>query len=795
MCAINKEQMEPKFADKSWNPAVEQTIWKKWENNNIYQFSIIEPKNAFVIDSPPPYPSGRPWHIGAAAHYAQIDMIARLARMMEYNVMFPIGIDRNGLPVEIYTEKRHKIRMRLMDREKFLDLCRVALDDLETEMIQIMKSMGISANFKEYYRTDSDEFRSLTQSTFIDLWNRGLVYLANRPNNYCPDCETTIADAEIIYDDVPTQLVYIHFKVKGTDDNIAVATTRPELLFACQSIIVNPKDERYAELQGKYVVLPIFNREVKILSHHSVKPEFGSGIVMVCSYGDKNDVNIFRELGLKEIVALNKNGITTAAAGPYANLRVNQARTTIIEDLKNAGLVEKVENIMHRTPLCERSKTPIEIIPLQDYYIKQLNYIPRLREIAMKIKFHPEMHRQILLNWLDSVAIDWPISRRRFYGTEIPIWYCNNCQTPNLPDPGKYYRPWKEKPPFEKCKKCFSTEFTGEDRTFDTWMDSSITPLFITKYKKDQKLHNSIYPTEIRPQAKDIIRTWLYYTMLRCFQLTDKQPWSDAWIMGYGIDEKGEKMSKSKGNVIDPYPIIHRYGADAFRFWSASEANLGQDFRCSEQRIASAQKFLSKLWNVARFISSFDVISDTPPGQLAISDKWIIAELSNLIEECKKGFHEFNFFIPANAIREFTSNLFASHYIEMVKGRVYGTTDEIGQKSAVSTLHKCLSTILLLLAPICPFISEELWTKIYSSKSIHLQHVPQSQTNYKELTKYTRQIMDFNSIVWNKKKETISKGTGKSLSLKESIDLTIPLDLELFKEDLQIMHNLKSESR
>ena len=204
--------------------------------------------------------------------------------------------------------------MRLMDREKFLDLCRVALDDLETEMIQIMKSIGISANFKEYYRTDSDEFRSLTQSTFIDLWNRGLVYLANRPNNYCPDCETTIADAEIIYGDVPTQLVYIYFKVKGTDDNIAVASTRPELLFACQSIIVNPKDERYVKIQGKYVILPIFNREVKVLSHHSVKPEFGSGIVMVCSYGDKNDVHIFRELGLEEIVALNKNGITTAAS-------------------------------------------------------------------------------------------------------------------------------------------------------------------------------------------------------------------------------------------------------------------------------------------------------------------------------------------------------------------------------------------------------------------------------------------------------------------------------------------------
>jgi valyl-tRNA synthetase len=781
--------MEPKIKDKSWNPTVEQIILKKWEETDIYKFSIKKEKEAFVIDTPPPYPSGKPWHIGAAAHYAQIDMIARTARMMGYNVMFPIGIDRNGLPVEIYTEKKYKVRMRQMDREKFLDLCRVALDDLEAEMIQIMKNMGLSGNFEEYYRTDSDEFRALTQSTFIELWKRELVYLANRPNNYCPDCGTTIADAEIIYEDIPTKLIYMNFKVRETNENIIIASTRPELLFACQSIIVNPEDERYLGLQGKHAILPLFDREVEILPHHSAKPEFGSGAVMVCSYGDQNDVQIFRELGLKEIVALNSNGVTTSAAGPYSNLRVNQARIRIIEDLKNAGLLLKEENIIHRTPLCERSKTPIEIIPLQDYFVKQLNFIPKLKELTMKIKFHPETHKQILLNWIDSVAIDWPVSRRRFYGTEIPIWYCNNCKTPNLPKPGKYYRPWKEKPPFERCNKCGNTEFIGEDRTFDTWMDSSITPLFITKYKRDQELYKHSYPTKIRPQAKDIVRTWLYYTMLRCYQLTGQLAWSDAWIMGYGVDEKGEKMSKSKGNVIDPFPIVHRYGADTFRFWSASEANLGQDFRCSEQRILSSQKFLSKLWNLGRFLSSFDFISEAP-HELSASDKWILAELSNLVEECEKGYEDFNFFIPANAIREFTWGLFASHYVEMVKGRVYDINDSVGQKSAIFTLHKCLSTILKLLAPLCPFITEELWTKIYSTQSIHLQCLPQAQKYYLEMRKSTQYITEFNSRVWNKKKQTISRKTGKPLSLKDSIDITVPIELDAFKKDLCIMHNL-----
>ena len=817
--------MEPKIQSTSWNPEIiENAILKKWEEyekgKDAYHFAIDdESKPAFVIDTPPPYPSGRPWHIGAAAHYAQIDMIARVARMNGKNVLFPIGIDRNGLPVEIYTEKKYKVRMRQMDRQKFLDLCKVALDDLEAEMIQIMKRMGLSGNFKEYYRTDSDEYRALTQTTFIELWKRGLVYLANRPNNYCPDCGTTIADAEIIYNEIPTKLVHMKFKVKkeeeekenenNTDDTrIIVASTRPELLFACQAIIVNPEDDRYKHLQGSYVILPLFNREVSIVPHHSAKPEFGSGAVMVCSYGDQNDVQLFRELGLKEIVALNENGFTTEAAGQhYAGLRVTQARTKVIEDLKNAGLVEKEESITHRTPLCERSKTPIEIIPLQDYYIKQLEFVPQLKELAFKLKFRPDMHRQILLKWLDSINIDWPVSRRRFYGTEIPIWYCNACKAPNLaPSDGKYYRPWKDKPPFEKCEKCGygDSGFTGEDRTFDTWMDSSISPLYVTKFGKDKKMFDYAYPTAIRPQAKDIIRTWLHYTMLRCVQLTGKIPWNEAWIMGYGVDEKGEKMSKSKGNVIDPFPVIQKYGADTFRFWSASEANLGYDFRCSEQRIAGAQKFLSKLWNIGRFLSSFEVIEERPQ-HLEPSDRWILAELAQLVKECRRGYSDYNFFIPANAIREFTWHLFAAHYIEMVKGRAYATInsshsnnsnnddEHMGKRSALYTLHRCFSTILSLIAPVIPFIVEELWTKMYSNETtIHRQAMFRIEEGEEdaEMTKYTKHIIDFNSMVWNKKKETISKETGKPLSLKDPIDISVPSELEQFREDLKTMHNL-----
>ena len=772
--------MEPKIQEKVWDPKIESEIRKKWEGSKLYEFH--SDTDGYTIDTPPPYPSGRPWHIGAAAHYAQIDMISRIARMNGKNVYFPIGIDRNGLPVELYTEKKHSIRMRETERGKFLDLCKDALDDLEAEMIQIMKNLGLSCDFDNYYRTDSEEYRALTQSTFIELWKNNSIYLATRPNNYDWVTGTTIADAEIIYEELSTKLVHMKFKVTDGKE-VIIASTRPELLCACKTIIVNPDDERYFELVGKKVIVPISNQEVEIQTHHSAQMEFGSGAVMVCSYGDQNDVALFRELNLEEVIAIGQNGRLTEAAGAYAGLKPKQARTKIIEDLENGGFVEKIEEISHRTPVSERSKTPIEIIPMEEYYLKQKESVGKMKELGNQIKFYPEMHQQILMNWLDSIKIDWPISRRRFYGTEIPIWYCKKCSEPYLPEPGKYYRPWSDPCPAEKCTKCDSSEFIGEERTFDTWMDSSVSPLFITKFKKDEEFFKRTYPTGVRPQAKDIVRTWLYYTLLRCENLTGEKPWYEAWVMGYGLDEKGMKMSKSKGNALDPLPIIEKFGADTFRFWSASEVNHGNDFRCSEQKIESTKKFLTKLWNVSRFLSSFPIIES---ADLNNTDKWIISELDKLVKNCKAGFDQYNFFIPAIAIREFTWNVFAAHYIEMAKARAYGIKfSDAERDGAIYTLHKVLSTLLKLLAPITPYITDFLWQTLYSDKSIHTEQQAKEESN-EDLTQHTQAISDFNSKVWNEKKE-------KGLSLKDSVKIDIPKELEIFKKDLTAMHNIKSD--
>ena len=775
-------EFKPKIVETRWQPSWEPKIFEKWIEEEIYKLRLKPRKKIFVIDTPPPYPSGRPWHIGAAAQYSQIDMIARTARMSGKQVYFPIGIDRNGLPVELYVERTYKVSMRDTPREKFIELCSNALDGLEMEMIWIMKRMGLSGDFENYYRTDSEEYRTLTQATFIELWKRGLIYTATRPNNYCWECGTTLADAEVEYEEMPTKLVYIKFKVKEDDTNLVIATTRPELLVSCRAVIVNPNDERYSHLHWKHAVVPIYGQEVEIIPHPAARPDFGTGAVMVCSYGDYTDVLLFRELGLREVIAIGEEGKMTEVAGKYYGMKVIDAREAIVRDLEEAGLIVKIEEIMHRTPICERSKTPIEIIPMKEFYLKQLDFVNDLTKIIDKMKFHPPHHKRLLIDWINSLRIDWPISRRRYYATEIPVWYCARCGEPYIPEPGKYYRPWRDKPPIEACTKCGNSEFIGEERTFDTWMDSSISPLYISKYRRDKEFFKLAYPNGIRPQGKDIVRTWLYYTVLRCYQLTGKNPFYHVWIGGMGLDEHGQKMSKSRGNVIDPIPILEKYGADVFRFWSAQEASLGEDFRISEQRIQNAGKFITKIWNIARYVSCFPI---PKRARLTPSDKWILAELSKLIKRCMAGYNEFNFFIPATSIRHFTWSIFADHYIELSKARAYGLRDftRQEQRAAWYTLHTVLKTILVLLAPITPFITDEIWRRLYSKKSIHLEKFPRASwsTRY---CRYTEKLMEFNSKVWTMKKEN-------NLSLKDPISIELPGDLKIFRKDLIAMHNIQ----
>ncbi|MGQ4834091.1 MAG: class I tRNA ligase family protein [Candidatus Asgardarchaeia archaeon] len=429
---------------------------------------------------------------------------------------------------------------------------------------------------------------------------------------------------------------------------------------------------------------------------------------------------------------------------------------------------------------------------MKEFYLKQVDFVDEIRKIADKIKFLPPESKQILLNWLDSITTDWPISRRRYYGTEIPIWYCKNCGKPVLPEPGKYYQPWREPPPFTKCPHCGSTKgFTGEWRTLDTWMDSSITALAYIGYMQDEELFRKAFPSSLRPQGKDIVRTWLYYTLLRVYQLTGKPAFKYVWISGMVVDEKGEAMHKSKGNIVWPKPLIEKYGSDALRLFGVLEASHGSDIRYSEERLKGTYKFLTKLWNISRFISMFPIVKEDDDFSLQPSDKWILGLLNEVIHKAKTGYDNFNFHIPAVEVRNFVWNIFAAHYIEMVKPRAYnreGTFTLAEQKAAWYTLHTVLKTILKLLAPITPMITEKIYQEIYQDEgdSIHLTAFPEEKSEWKtELIKYTEKLTEVNSEIWKFK-----KSLGKSL--KEGIkEVWLTEDLKDFGADLKAMHHIE----
>ena len=784
--AESKQAFKPKIKASRWSIDREEEQTQLWEKESTYQFNRRSEKPTFSIDTPPPYVSGK-MHVAQAGHYAQIDMVARYFRMKGSEVLFPLGLDRNGLPVEVQVEKEHNVRAHEMPREDFITICSEFLDKVEVELIRLLRRMGESCDFINYYKTDSPEYRMTTQATFIEMWKKGLVYEEKRPTNWCPVCGTSIADAEIDYAETETNLNYIKFKVKETDETILIATTRPELLCTCAALLFNPDDSRYQHLKEKNAIMPIFEQSVPILAHSSAKPEFGTGLMMACSYGDYSDLRLFRELNLKGIIAIDQNGKMNEVAGPYKGLTVEEARQKIIQDLQNKGLIAKQEKIIHRTPICWRSEDPVEFIEMPEYYLKQLQFLDDIRQVTEKIRFYPKESKQILDNWINSITIDWPISRRRFYGTEIPIWYCKKCGKPYVPEQGKYYQPWKDKAPFEQCG-CGSREFVGEQRTFDTWFDSSISGLFVIKYLRDPEFFKKAFPASMRPQGIDIVRNWLYYSILRTYLLFTKPAFQMVRLSGMGVDEKGEAMHKSKGNVVYPDEMFQKYGADAFRFWSASEGKLGSNYRFSEARVKGASLFITKLWNIARFISSFPIV--TEDFELSALDKMILAQLNDMIKECTSGYDELDVYVSANAIRNFAWNFFADHCVEAVKSRAYnqhGEFDEKLQRGAWYTLHTCVSTILKLLAPICPFATEALWRELYSNESIHLQPFPEEkkecESNLKSLA---NQFTGFNTAIWKYKKE-------KNIALSQGIAATVygPKELGVFEADLKAMHKIK----
>jgi len=794
----------PKIEEKAWDVDLEKQVLDNLQDEDVDHVRPAEADDTdevFAIDTPPPYPSGT-WHIGAVAHYSLIDVLARSKRMSGHRVLFPWGLDRNGINIEQVVEDKHDRPLQAWDRAEFVDECRDAIQENSQNLRDTAHRIGMSCDFENEYQTDSPDYRAMTQAGFIELFEQGHIIEDLRPNNYDPELGTTIADAEVFYEERQADLVYVEWTVQETQSTIEIATTRPELICACQAVLVNPDDERYEHLVGNHAELPMYDREVEIRAHPHVDPEFGTGTMMVCSYGDQSDIQLFRELELDPIKAIDTDGRMTEAAGPYAGLTVQDAREKIKEDLTSRGLIAKTEQVQQKFPISERSKAPVEIVLLEEWYVSQTDVKDEMRRIAHEVDFHPEKHRQILLDWIDTVSIDWPVSRRRYYHTEIPIWYLTDGDSADyvvVPPAGPYYEPWQDEPPSDATVYDRDTreqvgtldafldehpefEVEGESKVFDTWMDSSQSNLYVLGWNDDdaQGFFKNNFPASLRPQGRDIVRTWLYYTALKSNLLENSKPFENVWITGLGMDEHGRKMSKSLGNVIEPDEVLEDYGADAFRFWIASECTIGDDYRISEEKIEGAHKFITKLYNVARFLSMFEPPEKPDDPELHDVNRWIHAEFNDLRDRCLEGYEEFNPFEPANGIRDFVWNLFAPHYMEMVKSRAYDDDWD-----TIRTLQSVVKGTIELLAPIAPIVTYRLYRELYN-ENVHQGTFPDELDDADpELTELTETVTEFNSDVWAEKKD-------QGISLGSPIEgIELPDELTAFEEELVDMHGLE----
>lgn len=787
---------------KNWSLEIEKEITDNWKKSEFFRVSTKSKKPIYSIDTPPPYVNA-PVHIGQAVTYCYMDFFARFKRMKGYDVVFPLGLDRNGLPIEMAAEKKYGISPFKDGREKFISACKKLLEETSSETQDTFAKFGISfTSYEEgehlgsVYKTDSPEYRAITQATFIDLFKKGLVYEDTRINNWDPKLQTTIADSEIEYKDIPSKFSDIKWKIKGSNEEIVIGTTRPELICSCGMVIFNPSDKRYKHLEGKIAITPIYGKEVKIKSHPLAQIDKGTGIVMMCSAGDLSDIQFFREQKLEPVISIDKDGRMNDNAGVLKGLKVREAREKILEILKEKKLLLKQESIEHRTPISERSGAEIEFIEMPEFYLKQLEFKKDMKKISKELKFYPDSARKILDDWIDSVSIDWPISRRRFYATPLPVWWALDSKGEKLyalGEKGIYCEPWKDKPKedFEVYKgnkkvgkiKDFKLKWEGETRVFDTWMDSSISELVLLKYLDDKEFFNKAYPCSLRPQGKEIIRTWLYYTILRGYLECGKKAFDDVWINQHIVDGNGFKMSKSKGNVIDPQKLLKNYGGEAIRFWAATEGDLAkQDLKCSEERIRAEQKTLSKILNISKFVMIFD--KPSRPKKIQDIDQIFIDYIEDLTVKSEKEYTNYNFYIPSVEMRRFVWDIFASHYIELVKARAYNQDNKFSveeSNSAKYTLHYILERFLYIAYPVIPQIT----SVIAREKNINLLESkwPDGDKIKSDLGMIDK-IIEFNSSVWK-----IKKDRGISL-INEIGGIEIPKELKKYEKDLVATHKL-----
>ncbi len=699
--------------------SIEKRWQDMWKDEAVYRFDPKSEKPVYSIDNPPRYTSG-PLHLGHATGYSLIDFAARFKRMRGYNVFFPLCFDVNGTPIEVKVEKKHRITKLDTPRKEYRRLCEEYANGFIAQMTEDFKMLGESMDPSIYYQTDAPYYRKITQLSFINLFKRGLVYKANFPVNWCPGCMTALADAEVEYRDNVNKLNYIKFRIDGSDDCILVATTRPELLCTCKVVAVNPDDESKKHLVGKELVTPLYGRKVKVISDPAVKTDYGTGNVMICTIGDKDDLMWVMKYHLPMEKGIDESGKMTELSGKYAGMPVLEAREAIIQDLKDANLLVKQEDNPQQVSICWRCHTPVEFLQVPQWFLKTTSFKDTILKRADEINWFPEFMKIRLRDWTNSLEWDWVLSRQRIFATPIPIWECKDCgHAICAREEQCYVDPVFDKPPVERCPEC-GGELEGCTDVFDTWMDSSGSSLYNTYWGRDEELHKKLFPMSMRPQSHDIIRTWAFYSILRAEQIEECIPWKDIMIHGFIMAPDGTPMHSSIGNVIDPIPILKNYGADALRYYAAT-CSLGIDHAFREKDVIRGRKLCNKVFNLGQFAARFfkDVPAECP--ELRVSDKWIMTKFSETLGNVTSYLDQYQFDKAMREVESFIWHEFADNYVEMVKSR--------NDDAVKYTLYNVFLGSIKMLAPFMPHVTEEVYQTCFREtekcRSLHLTSWPE----------------------------------------------------------------------
>jgi len=716
-----------KELEKTYSPEkIEGRIYRKWLEGKYFHAEVNKDKKPFTIIMPPPNITGQ-LHMGHALDNTMQDILIRYKRMAGYEALWQPGTDHAAIATEVKVIDKLKAEGKNkyeLGREKFLEEAWAWRNDYGTRIINQLQRLGSSADWNRERFTMDEHGQKAVKEVFLKLYEKGYIYKGNRIINWCPECKTSISDAEVEHIEMEGNFWHIKYPIKGEEGKfVEIATTRPETLLGDSAVAVNPSDERYKDIVGKKLILPLVGREIPVVADEYVDKEFGTGCVKITPAHDPNDFEVGKRHNLPEINIMHDDATIDCPGSKYDGLDRYEARKLIVEDLKNEGLLVKVVPHSHNVGIHDRCKTVVEPLIKPQWFVSMSEMAkPAIKAIETgELKFVPESYSKTYLHWLENIK-DWCISRQLWWGHQIPAYTCSKCGEITVA---------KEKP--DACPKCGCHELVQDEDTLDTWFSSALWPFSTLGWPDDTPEMKYFYPTDVLVTGYDIIFFWVVRMVFSGYEQTGKSPFHTVLIHGLVRDSEGRKMSKSLGNGIDPLEVIDKYGADALRMMLITGNAPGNDMRFYYERVESARNFANKIWNAARLIMmnvGDEKVGDIDKSKLMLSDKWILSKTNKLINEVTANLDKYELGIALSKIYDFAWEEFCDWYIEMVKVRLWNKEDET-RDTALAVLIYVLNNILKLLHPFMPFITEEIYCTVNEGvKTIMIEPWPVENAEY-----------------------------------------------------------------